>query len=225
MLRSGDGGMYDLDFYKSYTGDIDVLTINLSECFNSLEKYVSQTEYSFTGLYQSGKKDEEITIKILNENLPHLLGLSRQHHFNLPTYHASAIFQKIKGNEKNWTLEDLKKADEGWFNESREKLIGIFFLYQIMHTIETKNYSTTPFNGPKNDRLYKRIERDKVSYIFVKSIENASYSFEFTENTNEQKVYIPRSLKINDPIEKHLTPVSLENIKTERIKVPKRKKK
>lgn len=215
--------MYDREFLETYIGDIDVLAINLSNCFNSIEKYVSQTEYRFIVSHPFNKTPEEIVIKIMNENIPHLIGLSKNHHLNLPTTQPKIIFQKVKNNDENWSLEELILADEGWFAACREKLVGIFFIYQIMQNIETTNYATSPFRSPKNNKFYKRIvERDKVSYIFIKNIEGAIYSFEFTENPSEHNVFIPRSLKINDPVEEYLTPISLENIKTERIKINKR---
>lgn len=45
-----------------------------------------------------------------NSSIPHLLGLSRDHHVNLPTNNAGSIFEGLKDD---WTLERLNKADIG----------------------------------------------------------------------------------------------------------------
>lgn len=37
--------MYELEDLLAYKGDLDPRDLNLVACFNTLEKYVSQTEY------------------------------------------------------------------------------------------------------------------------------------------------------------------------------------
>lgn len=53
------------------------------------------------------EEPKPITIKISNENIPHLIGLSKMHHLNLPITQPAIIFQKVKLQEKNWTLPEL----------------------------------------------------------------------------------------------------------------------
>ncbi len=126
---------YDLDFLIGFDGSLKPSQINLSSLVNVTEKHVSQHRY----YYQSSLNEEsELIIEFKNTNLPHLLNLSSRHHCNLPTYTATEIFQRIKGD---WDLDYLIAADEQWFSESQDKLIGVLFLYQIFHIQECKSYS------------------------------------------------------------------------------------
>lgn len=216
--------IYDEDFLINFSGNIEVLDVSLSELTNSLERYVSQKEYEFSVSHPFSDENTYIKIRFLNSHIPHLIGLSRGHHVGLPTYHSEVIFENLKSSE-DWTLKRLKSGDEGWFNECRDKIIGCFYLYQMLNNLDTKSFSTKPFKGPKDHRLLKRIERDNVSYIMIKTIEGISYSLEFASTLNEPEIFFPRSLKINDPIAGHLVPISLSAINVERVKQQKQKKK
>ncbi|MFD1902777.1 hypothetical protein GQR36_26830 [Enterococcus termitis] len=127
---------YDEKWLESFDGNINPNFILMSELVNSIEKYVSQFEY----IYSTNLPDfSEIKINFLNTNIPHLMGLSRNHHYGLPTYHSEAIFEGLK---RDWDLEKLKKGDSGWFNENQEKLIGCLFLYQMLNIIDCTIYTT-----------------------------------------------------------------------------------
>lgn len=213
--------MYELEYLQTYTGELDPRDLNLAACFNSIEKHISQTEYQLKIRHPFAQNLKHITIKILNENIPHLIGLSKTHHLNLPITQPAIIFQKVKQQEENWTLQELIAADEGWFGECKGKLVGILFLYQVMNQIQITTYTTDPFKASKDHKLYRRIERDEVTYIFIKNIEGASFSFEFSATKSSPHIFIPRSLKLNDPIEQYLTPIEIETIEKLRIKAPK----
>lgn len=94
-----------------------------------------------------------------------------------------------------------------------------------MNQVQIDTYATDPFKGPKDHKLYRRIERDQVTYIFIKNIEGASFSFEFNAPTSSPEIFIPRSLKFNNPIEQYLTPIKIEAIDKIRIRAPKQYKK
>lgn len=214
---------YDEDFLSSFCESIEVLDVSLSELSNSLEKYVTQKDYQFSIDSPYSKETTYIKIRFLNTHIPHLLGLSKEHHFGLPIYRPEAIFDKLKYSE-DWTLKQLRAGDERWFVECKDKVIGCFYLYQMMNSLETKSYdsNTNHFRGPKNHKILKRIERDKVSYIMIKNVEGITYSLEFSEYSNEPGIFFPRSLKINDPVEDHLVPITLTPIDVVRIKKQKR---
>jgi len=213
---------YSKSFLANFSASIEVLDVSLSELSNSLEKYVTQTEYQFA-ISSPYSEATTITIRFLNSHIPHLLGLSRDHHIGLHTYYPEAIFENLKHNE-DWTLKQLKAGDESWFDECKDKVIGCFYLYQMMNNLQTQSYNTTPFQGPKNHRILKRIERDNVTYIMIKNEKGISYSLEFTENSSESGVFFPRSLKINDPVEDYLVPITLSPVNAVRIKKRKKRK-
>ena len=50
-----------------------------------------------------------LIIEFRNEHLPHLLGLSKSHHFGFSTYRPVEIFNKLK---EEWDLNYLISADE-----------------------------------------------------------------------------------------------------------------
>lgn len=199
---------YTEEWLTNFDGNIDITTVSMSPFINSIERNVSQCEY----LYSTDLEGiEHIRIKVSNENIPHLLGLSRNHHRGLPTYHASAIFEGLK---REWNLEKLKSRDTGWFNENKEKIIGCLFLYQMLNIVECKVYTTL-----NNKAANKRLTRDNIYFIIFKHANKNSYSIELTEesSSDEIKTYVPRSLKINDNIEKHCTEITLTLINKIRI--------
>lgn len=216
---------YDEDFLISFCESIEVLDVSLSELSNSLEKYVTQKDYHFSIDSPYSKETTYIKIRFLNAHIPHLLGLSKDHHYGLSTYRPEEMFENLKYREA-WTLKQLKAGDERWFDEFKDKVIGCFYLYQMMNNLETKSYdsNTKYFRGPKNHRILKRIERDSISYIMIKNVEGITYSLEFSENSNEPGVFFPRSLKIDDPVEEYLVPITLSLVDVVRIKKQKKRK-
>ncbi|HEM3340564.1 TPA: hypothetical protein U1A18_002114, partial [Streptococcus suis] len=109
---------YTLEWLETFDGEIDILNVDMSCLANTIEKYVSQYKY----VYQTNMENyPEIVLAVPNSSIPHLLGLSRDHHVNLPTNNAGSIFEGLKDD---WTLQRLNKADNGWFNENKFKIVG-----------------------------------------------------------------------------------------------------
>ena len=104
---------YTLKWLEEFDGDIDILNIEMSCLANTIEKYVSQYKYTYT---TNIKDCPDLVLSVSNSSIPHLLGLSKEHHLNLPTNNAASIFEGLKND---WTLERLNKADNGWFNENK----------------------------------------------------------------------------------------------------------
>lgn len=161
--------------------------MDFSALANGIEKYVSQYEYTYTV-----KEEEDMVIEVSNASVPHLLGLSKNHHVGLPGYQATVIFEGLKSD---WTLESLRKADKAWFDESRFKIIGVCFLYQIMHLINSKAYSV---KYVKVTKLKKRLQRDNIYFVIVKLNDKLSYTLELSPKREGTRVYVPRSMRIND---------------------------
>lgn len=205
---------YDLDFLIGFDGSLKPSQINLSSLVNVTEKHVSQHRY----YYQSSLNEEsELIIEFKNTNLPHLLNLSSRHHCNLPTYTATEIFQRIKGD---WDLDYLIAADEQWFSESQDKLIGVLFLYQIFHIQECKAY--TP-NKIINSVHGSRFKRDNIYFVIFKSANGKVYSVELSE-TESSNVYTPKSMKINDSHLDKCSEIEMTFIRAERIRPPRKRK-
>ncbi len=81
--------LYTLEWLENFNGDIDIINIEMSVLANTIEKHVSQFEYT----YQTNMVScPEIVISVPNSSIPHLLVLSRVHHVNLPTINANSIF-------------------------------------------------------------------------------------------------------------------------------------
>lgn len=203
--------LYDEKWLQEFDGNIDPNTVNFKELANSLEKYTSQYVYKYK---TNIKNFNIIKIKIMNNNIPHLLGLSHNHHVGLPSYYSQAVFEGLKND---WTLEKIKKADQGWFSKNKDKIIGVLFLYQFMHIQNCKVY-TTINSKSKN----KRLKRDNIYFIIFKYPNNQSYSIELTlENQNRNSIsntFVPRSLKLNDRIEKDCSEAKFTLISRNRIK-------
>ena len=73
---------------------------------NVIEKYVSQHRY----FYQSDSQlFPNLIIEFRNKHHPHILGLSKFHHFGFSTYRPVEIFNKLK---EDWGLNYLISADE-----------------------------------------------------------------------------------------------------------------
>lgn len=112
---------------------------------NVIEKYVSQYRY----FYQSDSQlFRNLVIEFRNKHHPHLLGLSKFHHFGLSTYRPVEIFNKLK---EDWDLNYLISADESWYAENKDKLVGALLLYQLFHVekckVLTPKSIITPFMG------------------------------------------------------------------------------
>ena len=204
---------YSLKWLEDFNGDIDIPNINMSRLANTIEKYVSQYKYTYT---TNITDCPNLLLSVSNSSIPHLLGLSKGHHLNLPTSNAGSIFEGLKDD---WTLERLNKADNGWFNENKFKLIGALLLYQILNLKECKFYTVEDILHKK---MGTRFRRDNIYFVVFKLANGISYTLELSKEYG--KYYFPRSLKINDTSIKYCKEVELHLINKTRIKTNKVKK-
>ena len=209
--------VYDLSFLKNFDGNISVESIDMACLANSLEKNVSQYLYSYKLVGNDGL--EELNIEVSNRSVPHLLGLSKNHHFGLPTYYSTAIFEGLKDD---WTLSNLKKSDEGWYSENKYKILGILFLYQILNLINCEAYTV---KYVKEQKAKTRLKRDNIYFVIFKTDGSISYALELSPVRENGNLYIPKSLRINDENIKYYAEIELQFIKRKRIKSPKIKNK
>ena len=204
---------YSLKWLEEFNGDIDIPNINMSRLANTIEKYVSQYKYTYA---TNIEKCPNLVLSVSNSSIPHLLGLSKEHHLNLPTNNAGSIFEGLKDD---WTLERLSKADNGWFNENKFKLIGTLLLYQILNLKECKFYAAETI---LNKRVGSRFKSDNIYFVVFKSSNGISYTLELSKE--QGKYYFPRSLKINDTSVKYCKEIELQLINKERLKTNKVRK-
>ena len=204
---------YSLKWLEDFNGDIDIPNINMSRLANTIEKYVSQYKYTYT---TNITDCPNLVLSVSNSSIPHLLGLSKGHHLNLPTSNAGSIFEGLKDD---WTLERLNKADNGWFNENKFKLIGALPLYQILNLKECKFYTVEDILHKK---MGTRFRRDNIYFVVFKLANGISYTLELSKEYGEY--YFPRSLKINDTSIKYCKEIELHLINKTRIKTNKVKK-
>ncbi len=204
---------YTLKWLEEFDGDIDILNIEMSCLANTIEKYVSQYKYTYT---TNIKDCPDLVLSVSNSSIPHLLGLSKEHHLNLPTNNAASIFEGLKDD---WTLERLNKADNGWFNENKFKLIGTLLLYQILNLKECKFYTVETI---LNKKVGSRFKRDNIYFVVFKSANGISYTLELSKE--QGKYYFPRSLKINDTSVKYCKEIELQLIHKTRLKTNKVRK-
>lgn len=206
--------LYTLEWLENFNGDIDIINIEMSVLANTIEKHVSQFEYT----YQTNMVScPEIVISVPNSSIPHLLELSRAHHMNLPTINANSIFEGLKDD---WTLDRLNKADNGWFNENKYKIVGVLLLYQMLHVIDCKFYTTEEILNKKSGNRFKR---DNIYFVIFKTSNNISFTVELSQE--RKNYYFPRSLKINDSYVKNCKEIELTLINKERIKSSKNTRK
>mgnify|MGYP000909368901 FL=1 len=204
---------YTLEWLETFDGEIDILNVDMSCMANTIEKYVSQYKY----VYQTNMEDyPEIVLSVPNSSIPHLLGLSRGHHVNLPTNNAGGIFEGLKDD---WTLERLNKADNGWFNENKFKIVGTLLLYQMLHVMECKFYTT---DGILNRKVGTRFRRDNIYFVVFKLSNGISYTIELSHEQGNQ--YFPRSLKINDTLITNCREIELKLVDKKRFKTAKVRK-
>lgn len=204
---------YTLEWLETFDGEIDILNVDMSCLANTIEKYVSQYKY----VYQTNMEDyPEIVLSVSNSSIPHLLGLSRDHHVNLPTNNAGSIFEGLKDD---WTLQRLNKADNGWFNENKFKIVGTLLLYQMLHVMECKFYTT---DGILNRKVGKRFRRDNIYFVVFKLSNGISYTVELSHEQGNQ--YFPRSLKINDTLITNCREIELKLVDKKRFKTAKARK-
>ncbi|WP_373115754.1 hypothetical protein [Streptococcus sp. oral taxon 431] len=204
---------YTLEWLETFDGEIDILNVDMSCMANTIEKYVSQYKY----VYQTNMEDyPEIVLSVPNSSIPHLLGLSRGHHVNLPTNNAGTIFEGLKDD---WTLERLNKADNGWFNENKFKIVGTLLLYQMLHVMECKFYTT---DGILNRNVGTRFRRDNIYFVVFKLSNGISYTIELSHEQGNQ--YFPRSLKINDTLITNCREIELKLVDKKRFKTAKVRK-
>ena len=204
---------YSLKWLEEFNGDIDIPNINMSRLANTIEKYVSQYKYTYA---TNIEKCPNLVLSVSNSSIPHLLGLSKEHHLNLPTNNAGSIFEGLKDD---WTLERLSKADNGWFNENKFKLIGTLLLYQILNLKECKFYTAETI---LNKRVGSRFKRDNIYFVVFKSANGISYTLELSKE--QGKYYFPRSLKINDTSVKYCKEIELQLTNKVRLKTNKVRK-
>ena len=204
---------YTLEWLETFDGEIDILNVDMSCMANTIEKNVSQYKY----VYQTNMEDyPEIVLSVPNSSIPHLLGLSRGHHVNLPTNNAGTIFEGLKDD---WTLERLNKADNGWFNENKFKIVGTLLLYQMLHVMECKFYTT---DGILNRKVGTRFRRDNIYFVVFKLSNGISYTIELSHEQGNQ--YFPRSLKINDTLITNCREIELKLVDKKRFKTAKVRK-
>lgn len=204
---------YTLEWLETFDGEIDILNVDMSCLANTIEKYVSQYKY----VYQTNMENyPEIVLSVPNSSIPHLIGLSRDHHVNLPTNNAASIFEGLKDD---WTLQRLNKADNGWFNENKFKIVGTLLLYQMLHVMECKFYTT---DGILNRKVGKRFRRDNIYFVVFKLSNGISYTVELSHEQGNQ--YFPRSLKINDTLITNCREIELKLVDKKRFKTAKVRK-
>ncbi|QEA62256.1 hypothetical protein [Lactococcus lactis] len=205
---------YDLEFLKNFDGNILPSQINISDLVNVTEKHVSQFRY----FYSSDKSEfPEIIIEFKNLHIPHLLGLSKDHHLNLSTYQAREIINNLK---RDWNLEYLKSSDEQWFAENKDKLVGVLLLYQLLHVQNCR--VLTPLYII-NSNFGRRFKRDNVYFVILRSTNNKEYTIELAPMKNHDNVFIPKCLKINDTHVHKCSEISLTFLRSERIKYDKKR--
>lgn len=207
--------LYDESWLQNFDGEIDPVTgrefkpsnVDISELANSLEKYCSQFIYTYE---TSLTEYPIIKIKFKNENIPHLLGLSRNHHYNLPTYYSSRIFDSLKSE---WDLEYLRSSDKKWFDESQDKLVGTLLLYKMLNLIDSQTYTSMKWGRIQHSRL----QRDDIYFIILNDTNGKSYSLEISKQTSQDDFFFPKSLKINDNIFDQCDLIEIALVEKERI--------
>lgn len=204
---------YTLEWLETFNGEIDIFNVDMSYLANTIEKYVSQYKY----VYQTDMLEyPEIVLSVPNSSIPHLLGLSREHHVNLPTNNAGSIFEGLKDD---WTLERLSRADNGWFNENKFKITGTLLLYQMLNLMECKFYTTESILSRKAGSRFKR---DNICFVVFKLSNGVSYTVELSHEQGNQ--YFPRSLKINDTSISNCKEIELKLVEKQRFKATKTRK-
>lgn len=206
--------LYDENWLTVFDGKLSPSVIEMNELANSLEKYTSQTIYKYK---TSLPEFTDIIITILNNHIPHLLGLSKNHHFGLHTYHPQKIFESLKSE---LTLEELQRLDNGWFSESQDKLIGVLYMYQMLNMIQCQTYTSLRFGRIRHERL----ERDNIYFLILSDSKNKKYSMELTQENSSPYSFVPRSIKVDDIALDSCEAIEFKLLSKERVKKQKIKK-
>ena len=207
---------YDLELIKTFEGDILPFFFFFYDLVNVIEKYVSQHRYFYQSYSQLFRN---LIIEFRNKHHPHLLSLSKFHHFGFSTYRPVEIFNKLK---EDWDLNYLISADESWYAENQDKLVGALLLYQLFHVEKCK--VLTP-KSIINTVHGKRFKRDNIYFVILKATNGKEYTIELSPTEDSADVFIPKSLKINDSMLSKCSELNLTFLKSERIVSIKKRKK
>ena len=199
---------YNLDFLQNFDGNMHPRDIKISDLINVIEKHVSQFRYFYSS---KSKLYTDFNIELRNDNIPHLLGLSKNHNPNLPTYRPNLIISNLKNN---WDLDYLISTDNGWFSENQDKLVGILMLYQLLHIQNCKVFTT---QNIINTVYGNRFKRDKIYFVIHTNPTNKSYTIELSKKENSQNTFFPKSLKINDTQISRCSEFDLSFVRRERL--------
>lgn len=200
--------------FKTFNGLERVDNVDLSHLMNALEREVSQFDYFYREKSRLLQETDEplILVRMLNNNIPHLMNLSSEHHVGLGSRSATTLFEAMKAGRM--TLEDLRRKDSGWFSEAKEKIIGVFFLYQLLNLINSKAWTTRLII---KKLAGKRFSRDAIYLIISKFSNDVIYSLELSLAPTGTH-YFPKSLKINDKHLSQVEEIELELLRKQRIK-------
>lgn len=211
--------IYDVNTLRTYVGEMNADTFDLIGYTHAYEKYISNRDYIYTC---QNSEISEFCVQIKNENLPHLLALSKSHHSNLPEYQAFKVFEHLKDD---WDLNFLESSDPGYFEEFKLRIFGTFFIYQMLNLINCE----VRIPLPKAQRMRKL----NIDFIFIPNNSDAIlYTLELKTDGQQKDgrpVYFPISLRVKDNKvynETRKIAVNLvEVIKVPKVKVKKKKKK
>lgn len=167
---------------------------------------------------------------VLNEHIPHLIGLSKNHHLGLSSYNSQDIFNTIKYEE---TIENLNRKDSGWFKNGKNKIVGVAFMYEFLNLINTKTYSTIRLINTRyainNLNIGKnKFSRDNIYFLIVTDdIRGVEYSLELTKGNSNKEIpkFFPKSIKYNPKNKVGAESVIFNLQSKNRIKSKKKKKK
>lgn len=183
-----DIAIYNEDVLSTFSGSVDEATFDLVSYTHSYEKYISNRDYHYTC---DDEGVDDFYVQIRNDHLPHLLALSKKHHSNLPEYQAPKVFKHLKND---WNLEFLEKSDPGYYEEFKLRILGTFYLYQMINLINCQVRVPLPKAHRMKQRCIDFIISPKNSTPILYTLELQTAG----EKRDGYSIYFPVSLRVKD---------------------------
>lgn len=177
--------MYTIEWCDRFTGFRKIEDLDLHHFVLFFEEHLANRLFIYK---TSHPLHSSFSIEVRGNQLPHLMGLQRWNH--LEVKQPDKQYQKLLSGE--WDLPTLSKVDQHAFNEQKERIGFLPYLYQLLYKGECDIKMIKPKTNPGFDRR-------RVNMVFWRNGSKLVYLLELREKENEPTVYIPVSITVHRP--------------------------
>lgn len=199
--------MYTIEWCDRFTGFKKIEELNLHHFALFFEEHLANRLFIYA---TNHPLHSSFSIEVRGNQLPHLMGLQRWNH--LEVKQPDKQYSKLLSGE--WDLLTLSKVDQHAFNEQKERIGFLPYLYQLLH----KGQCEIKMIQPRSNHGF---DRRRVNMIFRKDGSKLVYLLELREKPNEPTVYIPVSITVHRPrahaLQARFIPLNVSTITVRKI--------